>query len=224
MNKYIIPTVIVVAVVAVAGVFFVKKNTQTAPTPNGDVNVNGKDVVKNIMNKKALVCEWTSTEDGQIAKGKIYTDGKKRMYSEASVKFDGNDMTMYSLVDGDWAYSWRKGSNEGTKFNIKELDKDEAEQYLPDSGFIDKNDENIDDSLENNPKYKCTAWKVDANLFAVPKNITFKNLSDMMNDLENKQKNLQEKFNGENKNAEAVCDMVPEEYKAECLKNLKGDN
>ncbi len=228
MNKFVIPVAVAVAVLTVGGLFYVKGNPlqKTSDVAKKGISdkSNARDISDSMMIKgKALKCEFKSEEDNGVATGVVYTDGKKKVYSEVTANYNGQSVKIYSLMDGDWLYTWRSDSNKGTKANLNEIKDDETNDYMAESDFISEEDPSS--ALENDDKYTCSKWKVNSKLFKVPSDIEFTSIEEMMDNYKDMFKvqdtDYTEKDILKDLDAEKLCDTLPTDKKAECLENLK---
>ncbi len=169
--------------------------------------------VKDLLGiKKAQKCTWEG-EDGMT--GTVYTDGT-RSYMEINnimvSGFDGKSKqakgSMYTIADKEYAYTWSSTSNEGMKVKVMN-DGDEYDNEFDslemDGDLTDEVDE--DEAEEYN--YQCSTWKVDNSKFKIPKDIKFKDMSAMIDEMKKDSDKMKD-----------VCDALDGEDKIECLKAM----
>lgn len=160
---------------------------------------------------KAQKCTWKG-EQGE--EGVVYTDGTRSRFEASGYSMMGDDqeenselVTMFGINDDEYVYTWSSQSKEGMKMsNETEEEQQEMEEY--DS---EKYDSSMDyrSMSEYDFEYKCEGWSVDENMFVPPSDIEFKDLTKMM-------ENMQESLKG----MEGVCDMLEGEDKEECLEGF----
>ncbi len=120
------------------------------------------------------------------------------------------DIVANSIMDKEWVYTWNNTTPTGIKAKISDIPdtKNETQDYL------ENNKEEKGQIIDTKEKmdYKCSAWNVDNSKFELPKNIEFKDTSEIMKDFVQKE-------NGEG--VCKACDMAPDEKtKTECKKSL----
>ncbi len=139
-----------------------------------------------------------------------YIDGKKeRFRTEARVtdKAQGLVINSVSIFKDNYNYFWDDLTNkDGMKMKIEEDDSDD-EYYQDDSDIEDE--ERLD--LNERFNLKCSSWKVDEDMFELPKDKSFKDMSDLLNSFNN----IPEMGSGSNEqNASDIdycsfCSLVP---------------
>jgi len=121
-----------------------------------------------------IKCTFKSESEDGTTLGVTYVTGGKTK-TEVEIKNDDMNIKSYSILDGDWIYTWTSESNQGTKTNLKEME-----------GVIDEDtDDNTAESSDyynqyHEFDYKCTSWSPDESLFDLPENIEFVDLSEMV--------------------------------------------
>jgi hypothetical protein len=136
-----------------------------------------------------------------------YIDGKKeRFRTEARVtdKAQGLVINSVSIFKDNYNYFWDDLSNkDGMKMKIDE----DNDNYQDDSDFEDE--EKID--LDERFNLKCSSWKVDESMFELPKDKSFKDMSELLNP-----SNLLYEVGGGNSEEDidnidycSFCDLVP---------------
>lgn len=128
---------------------------------------------------QAAVCEWEmASEQGNVS-GKTYVSGE-RLRSEATVESprDGAPITVNSIIDGGFVYSWTSDSDTGMKMTVP---KDSNE------GAVMEEEEQLEQmpqDLSEEVQFDCQPWSVDATMFDPPASVEFQDLSTMMGQLE----------------------------------------
>jgi len=114
------------------------------------------------------------------------------------------------VSDGVWMYSWADGKLEGVKFKISDF-QDNKQQT---SGYTDLSE--ISKSAAN---VECVPTVVTGGTFTPPGNVVFKDMGEMLKQLEKLQKQPQ----GGTQDACSYCSLIPDESsKAECLQSCGG--
>ncbi len=123
---------------------------------------------------KSQKCAWENkTDEGKIS-GVIYFKGDK-FYQETTLA-DGK--RMYAISDGANMYSYFDGTNTGFKVAMDfGAIKDTAENLSGET-------KDMAPDFEKNMDFKCAAWAVDESKFTPPANITFTDLSGMLQNLD----------------------------------------
>ena len=123
-----------------------------------------------------------------------------------------------SLTLGEWVYMWDKKTKKGTKMNNKEM-----LEFSGDSGDIEESELDSQGSWEDmvngwdemNTEYSCKEENLDDNLFEVPEDVEFQNLTEMMNSLNEAGKKIENQMNEDGSfDMDALNDMTEE------MKNL----
>lgn len=141
-----------------------------------NIEVNEKKSLKELLDLgTAQKCTYEINQDGQVTKGEILIKGEKFRQNTEITSNEGM-MKVYSISDGQYFYSWNdaiKGS--GSKMKI------EAVETTPEENTQKQENVNWEEKLD----YKCNpATLTDADL-ALPTDIEFVDLSEMMNNLQN---------------------------------------
>lgn len=141
-----------------------------------NIEVNEKKSLKELLDLgTAQKCTFEVNQEGQITKGEIIIKDNKFKQSTEITSNEGM-MKVYSISDGQYFYSWNdaiKGS--GSKMKI------EAVETTPEENTQKQENVNWEEKLD----YKCNpATLTDADL-ALPTDIEFVDLSEMMNNLQN---------------------------------------
>jgi len=141
-----------------------------------NIEVNEKKSLKELLDLgTAQKCTFEVNQEGQITKGEILIKDNKFKQSTEITSNEGM-MKVYSISDGQYFYSWNdaiKGS--GSKMKI------EAVETTPEENTQKQENVNWEEKLD----YKCNpATLTDADL-ALPTDIEFVDLSEMMNNLQN---------------------------------------
>lgn len=186
MNKtYLLGVGAVVAIAVVAGIAL----TGTKDEPkNGTESISEKMSEKTSMKHSlkdflgvgdTLKCTYTSTDENATTEGITYTaNGKVRSDSTITPTNTGIAMSSYSIIDGEYMYSWGGEMPQGMKMKLDAMTemenmaktKTETDTQIPKEATL------YDEAYD----YDCEPWRVDASLFVPPSNVTFTDYSEMM--------------------------------------------
>lgn len=162
---------------------------------------------------KSMKCESQYSENGYTAKATTYVSGKKSRTDSETTNDSGQKMANHSIIDGDWVYIWNDQSNKGTKMKLEEIENQQqpgqqtAEEEAPATEQMTDINEKVD--------FDCSSWNANESLLTPPSDITFTDISQQMQQLQNQSQNMLQ-------NACQMCDMIPDETaKAECQKNCQ---
>lgn len=213
MNKKSLLIVVVVIVLLLGvSVFFtfskLKNNgllSKIGSTKN--LVTTGKTIVDNVQNSdksitdtikgtfdqlitggKSLRCTFSENTESTKNESVLFVSGKKVSLEGTTVDEEKNEDKFYMISDGDWAYVWGTQLNTGIKMKYSDFNKDE-------NGVSNGNSlgQNIFQSLKGT-NYNCKPWVVDNSKFVPPSNIEFKDLSAMMEGIQQQTDKLKEEY------------------------------
>ncbi len=152
-------------------------------------------------------CTYNSTAENVKQSGVVYIQGKNaNTYMETEI--DGKIDKMHVLKLGDWQYMWTEGEKQGSKFMFTEEEmkqlQEKSEQFQQDN-----NQSGVD--LDSKLDYKCVPWVPNSSVFAVPTDVTFQDLTQMM------KQSLQQMDQIKAQMCQA-CGMMSGQAKTDCLK------
>lgn len=158
-----------------------------------------KNSIKSLLGlEKNLNCTF-SYPDGK-SKGTVYVSGNK-VRGDFSVAVDNRDMESHMIQDGSYSYIW--SGQEGSKFKI-----DETVKASPTTSS-----DQVD--LDKEVDMKCLPWTIDNSKFAVPADVKFTDISQMMmkvDDMKGKEGNMMDK---------SACEQITDpQAKAACQSSL----
>ncbi len=151
--------------------------------------------------KKPIQCTATFEDQEGIVEMTYYFDNKgERFRVETNMinKYDSTKINSYGILKDDWYYFWDDLTNvDGMKTKIFEEDD------------IDENEYEFD--LEEELDFKCKSWKVDNSFFELPKDKSFKDLTDMLGDINfiDSANSGSNNLNFDNVDFCSYCDMLP---------------
>lgn len=153
--------------------------TQTGQTNSGQTNTGSSQAMSHrTMNELRLEaenrkCTFTSTlEDGSQSNGTIYIDADKRMRGDFDLTKDGENTKSSMIIRDDTQYLWQQSSKQGVKMAISEI--------------LNQNNQNPNQSATegtdtNTPvDFTCSAWRVDDAMFTPPADVTFSDMTSVM--------------------------------------------
>jgi type II secretory pathway pseudopilin PulG len=210
MNKQkgigLLGVVVIVAILAVVGggAYYSSKNKAEVQTDNSISATSSAEIsIKDLLGKN-LMCTFSSDENGTVSEGTTYIAGNK-IRVDAVTKQGDKVVTESHMIKNDvdsYTYVWASmgaGAGQGAKIKV-------------DANMEVQN--NTQASVDWNKKlnYKCDDWNPDQSRFTLPANVTFTDLSAMMNSTTNANVNT-----GGEVNKCAACDMAPDAAsKAQC--------
>ena len=151
---------------------------------NEGMNINEENIQTEVSEKKSLKellglgvsqrCTYEVNDEGQVTKGEIIVTGDK-FKQTMEISTEEGVMKINSISDGEYFYSWNEGiEGSGTKIKIEENTSSDENIEQP---------ENI--NWEEKLDYKCSPATLSEADLALPSDIEFVDLSEMMNNLQN---------------------------------------
>ena len=164
MNNKIILAVGAVVIISIAA-FFVMRGPASGPLSGGNI-ISGKMSMKSLIaSATPQHCTFKTTENNSDTAGTVYVmSGKMRGDFNSTV--NGKIELSHMIVDGDTSYVWSESAAQGFKMSLADMNKQQNNQ-----NSVDVNKE-VD--------YSCKGWSPDSGKFALPSNITFSDLGDLM--------------------------------------------
>lgn len=175
---------------------------------------------------KSLQCTVDIEDEEATMSAVYYFDNKNervRVEMKAVGKGEGMSFNSTSIIRDDWTYFWDDLMNkDGMKMK---MDDESDESY-------DSNDNTP--STKDEFDFKCKSWKVDSSKFDIPKDKSFKDISDMNNQFNNLGNSNPSLNNNQANDLPSVsnsvpsidvcsyCEMIPAgEDRDECLTSCK---
>jgi hypothetical protein len=224
-NKQMVVVIAVIIALLFVGAFFFMKKSEVPTNSNtmmnngmmkdadgdndndGDTNMmeSGKNSLMGLMGMgKNLQCDFNYETAGKAgSKGSVYISGKK-VRGEFGSEVNGKQTMMNMMQDDGYTYVWGSALPEGIKMKVDTSKNNDTTSGS--SQYFDPNQE---------MNFNCKTWSVDASKFVLPTNITFRDMSAMMNP-----------SGGANNGAAmkagqcAACAQLQGEAKATCEKQL----
>ena len=132
-----------------------------------------------IERDESLLCYSQQQEEDAIISSTHYFDNEnERMRTDSEIEVLSEDKIINSsyIVDGDWAYSWGNLSLidvEGVKFKLDDFQQQEEQDEL---------------DLEEELEFTCQSWQVDDSTFDLPEDVEFKDMTELLNQMESLQR------------------------------------
>lgn len=120
-------------------------------------------------------CTWSGNQDGVSIEGVVYVSGD-RFKSESTMVTSGMNVSAQAVSDGEFIYAWSNEAPMGVKFPLAEAESMAADVEA--SADVDAAVEA--QQFAEDYDYACERWNADADVFAVPSNISFSDFSTMM--------------------------------------------
>ncbi len=186
-NTSLIIGVIIVIIAAAGGYFFMQSRSG-----NSLIDVAGKKMagsgetkmmsLKELMNMgTSQMCTFSYSDDNGSVEGTSYTaDGKVR------TDFSGNqpEMGAYTgsmIFDSEYMYSWTSNMPQGVKMAVTDALQEDIEEEIESSQQEDYQQQ-FDPNQE--VEYNCSNWNVDNSVFTPPSDITFIDMTQQMEQLQ----------------------------------------
>jgi hypothetical protein len=184
MKKYL--PIMVLSLLILGGCGTTASTSVVAPTatPTAKTETARTALKELLAGGKTQICTWTSTENGVEMKGTLYVSGKK--FRQESETTDAKTKTVsqsFSISDGESIYSWGGAmGKQGVKFSMSSIGN--IVTGTP-TGASSRTGVNLNQEYQ----YQCQPWTADETLFTPPADVTFSDMSSLIN-------NLQKKFGG----------------------------
>lgn len=151
------------------------ENVQTEKTATEEQSFSGtiQDLIKTGASQK---CVWkTTSNDGEAIEGEMVIFGKK--FSQTVTISDGKQIR--SVSDGQFMYTWGvPDQNKGIKFDFAQMLQKAADS---ENNASDASAQGQASDLTAKIDFKCSSWNVDESQFAVPANVEFADMTQLVN-------------------------------------------
>ncbi|OGC69602.1 hypothetical protein A2415_03445 [candidate division WWE3 bacterium RIFOXYC1_FULL_39_7] len=178
-----------------------EKPSNTADSEDSTISGNLYDLMGTGDN---MTCTFSSEKDGTSMQGVVYVTGKNSRSDITATNTKGEVLENHAIIKDGWMYMWSSDREEGMKLSVK--DKMENQDTA-----ITENEEAAASvngaALMDELNYDCSKWRVDNSKLDVPTNVTFVDLSEQLNDLQNKM--------------QSACDMCNTQSDAEAIAQCK---
>lgn len=220
-NKGLAPVFIIIIILGVlvtgGGVYFLSKdsNSISKDTSKEESYFSGK-ISDMFKNGKSLTCSTKVDNPESSVNAVYYFDNVNKLVRvdmQVVTKSSGSTINTVSIVKDNWNYFWDDLTNkDGMKIKF---DESQAKEVKSDK-------ENISIDMNKEFDFVCKSWIVDSTKFDLPKDKSFKDLSDIMNQFSNFAAPQPGKSNSTTSNYCNLCNMIPEgSEKNNCLSSCK---
>jgi hypothetical protein len=169
-------------------------NTDAEATNTG----NSESLAALLQSGENQTCTYEYSNNGNTISGAVYLSGDKMRNNYEMTGTDQN-MTGSMIRDGDTMYVWGSSTPQGIKM---QFDMDKLQEQMQNMAPVDVNAQT---------QYNCESWNVDENMFVPPSDVTFNDMSAMMN-------SMPAMTNPED--ACKVCDSLTGDNKTACLQEF----
>lgn len=163
-------------IIVVAGVLVLSNKSTKAPQPGATTGLASPQESQNRGSLKSLLtvgkdqsCTFTSNQGK--TKGTVFISGKKMSGDFATTGADNKQVESRMILDDQYSYFWSSDAVEGTKMKLSNL---EAITPPPSASGQTQN-QAVD--INQDVEYQCSVWAVDNSKFIPPSNVTFMDVS-----------------------------------------------
>jgi len=168
-----------------------------------------------MLRGQSLKCTYSMKINKKTIRGTIYTANKK-FRSEFKMPYMKNqNTTSYTVSDGKDLYMWNSAIKTGTKMNIKKM------EALGKTQSTNQEAQKTAAELQKKYKYNCSSWKARGNFFKIPSDITFTDLTVMMEGLKGLGEKMKTGASDLQNDSCAICNSLPSAVRQQCLDNCK---
>ncbi|HSX18595.1 MAG TPA: hypothetical protein VLE91_00510 [Candidatus Saccharimonadales bacterium] len=164
--------VVVVAIIgAVAFTQMHKKSSQgegaMSASPQSQASMTSASLKDIFTSGKNTTCKFSYPDNSMS--GTVYVSGGK-VRNEFTTNTNGKVTDGTVIYDGTYAYYWSSSSPQAMKFKISNIE-DLQKQAQSNAQAMD---------MSKQANFDCSSWSVDNSKFVPPTNVTFTDLSEMM--------------------------------------------
>jgi len=219
----IVAVVVVILLAAGAGFMMLsskaKPQAQTQTQTNNTQTANPQTVKRNAVRGTILSLldggqsvSCTVALPDNKGTGTFYVASSKKFAGDINSKgTDGKDITTHMISDGTYVYVWSAAMPMGIKMNLS------AAKNVANNA---QTNQTID--MNQNVDMQCGPWAVDDSKFAVPSNIQFRDMSQLLQQAQPQTVAPQTGNTGTTKTS--PCDQITDPtVKAACVKALQGN-
>lgn len=183
-------------------------STQTETTSENtstEESDSSNNLLSLLQSGESQMCTYSVDQEGNMISGVVYVSGEN-MRSNYEITSEDQNMTGSMIKQGDTMYIWGSSVPQGIKMtvNLEELAA-QAEanpgQPQPTTPF----------DVTQDMEYSCDSWNVDETQFMPPANITFTDMSTMMETMP---------AMSDPEAACAMCESLTGDNKTACLQEL----
>jgi hypothetical protein len=163
--------------IGAGGLLFLNKSKISSPSsyssPSPSAEQESKSSLLDILESGATQnCTFTYNDKGSKTEGSVYIEGTTKMRGDIKLTSSDNKVTNFSMIRvSDTTYVWGFQGNTGYKMSVspKELSTND---YV--KGYL---------NTDYKTDYKCENWNPDSSKFAVPTNVKFTDLTNLMKEV-----------------------------------------
>lgn len=217
--KKIILGVIVLLVLLVGGVLLNRAKPtsevadNTAATTLAESQTNSTTQSTSLKSLLAMNKSQKCTFDSESVSGTTYISSGK-MRGDYIPKTGGSTPATHMIVDGTTSYMWMENQTTGYKMDFSAMQENPTKGDINNTGQV-----NVDPNKSMN--YSCSNWSTDANMFALPNNVQFADMSAMMDKYQTPPTIAPAPGNDNMDQMMAACNKLPEPAKTQCLASMK---
>lgn len=174
--------------------------------------------VKDLLGlNQAQSCEWQG-ENGEMTQVYVDKDGKRtRLEVKMPASEEQPATEMMTIVDTKVVHTWDNITKKGMKMKAEEMS--EEEMRVDDLGGedvseMDQEQAEYEQEMTQEYQFTCQPWQVDESFFTPPTDVTFTDMSAMMEQMQQSAGEMKEQMKG-------LCNMLSGEEKAECLSGME---
>lgn len=179
------------------------KDTKNA----GDIFSQPMSFVELMKLGENYTCTFSDTSEGTAVSGTVYVAGKDNKFrtdyvtTVAASEVTGNGASAESrtqtgsmISDGEYSYIWDSASDQGIKMKFDPTDEETMKEYESYGKEAAKNmpksesDDTTPFDQNQDMKYDCNRWNVDASKFTPPTDVVFMDFSEQMTQFEDMMK------------------------------------
>ena len=215
MQRNVLIGIGLIIVLLLGGAYFLLGKSKTTPDPLTANQANNEAVSEKtsfrdlLAGNRNVTCTTTyPTDENTSTNGTIFVSGK-RMRGDFNVTVNGKNTLSYMIQDGTYVYVWTSDSTQGTKMKADAVEKATGE-----------NTQNANQNFDVNKEVdvKCSNWSVDESKFTPPANVTFTDLSQILQKLPT---SAAKKSGGNTQVPSSACDSITySQAKEACIKAL----
>ncbi len=174
MSKQIVIGVVGVVILLLTGNWFYASNEAYvggAQNSDGSKSTVGQTFAQLMGMGQSQKCSYEYSDGGNVSSGTMYmADGGEHIRGEFTFTQSGaGPMQMYMVRTDGYNNMWSSAMPQGIKTKVTEENRGQ---------LFDNSDANA--TAINNTEYTCEAWSADAGMFAVPTDVQFMDMGDMM--------------------------------------------
>ncbi len=209
MNKTSIAIVLAVVLIAAGALYFTRGGKGDSMM---QANTESKSMgsIKDLMARGSSECTVSNKVANSESSGTVYVgNGKMRGDFKSVTVNPAMTIESHMISDGEYIYSWSSAMPQGVKMAVA------ATQSGQPTG------QNQQDFYNSQVDYDCNSWRVDESKFEVPSDVTFMDMSSMMNAGAQTGAPNNGSMNPPSKSNQCnMCDGAPEPQRTQCREAL----